>query len=368
MKLRAALVACAGLAFAVAFCAAAQSTHAQVAPSLFSATPLPSVSMLPACGKGLVSSAGPSYYDYRVDDGVHVTVALALPTGGPCTLSGFPAIAFAGHVSGSPLPLGRLSTASSVVLDPQTRASFTLRYVIVPKAPSNDCTLAVLIAGTPAQGKPPVTFGPLGVDAVTGRPSLPGCQAASEIDVSSFSPFTGNVPPPSPSPPSALPKHVRRCDVADLGVRDVGATPLGASAQRVTVAVQNRSLTPCALPRDMRVALLGAQGRLMNAPVTLHESPAAYPRYGATARGELALRAGHEASVLLDLVTRDSEGNSCPQSSALALVFPDGRFTASAPATLAPCPGKKGDAVIQTPLLSGVPLYPADEPNPAPAF
>lgn len=319
------------VAFA-ALAAAAGTVRAQTFAPIV-ALPAPSASFMPACAAGVAASSGRP----RTVAGVAVqTVALALPTGTPCTVSGFPGIVFSGHAADAALRTGRLSTASSATLDAQTRATFTVRYVVASGRRSVGCGLAVVIGGTVATG-PPVPLSP--------------CEALSEIDVSSFSPLgaSGLAAFPTPLANGASGKPVPPCNVADLGVRDAGSSSDG-SIQHEFIAVQNRSLATCALPRAMHVQLLAQAGRLM--PLTAPPSAAD----GKRASGDITLAAGHEASLRLDFTTRDTAGNPCPQSRAVALVFPDGRFTASAPALLAPCPGPDGIALRRTPLRAGVPL------------
>ncbi|MDQ2909380.1 MAG: DUF4232 domain-containing protein, partial [Candidatus Eremiobacteraeota bacterium] len=185
---------------------------------------------------------------------------------------------------------------------------------------------------------------------VAAGPPIPisPCEALAEIDVSSFSPLIATGLPAQPAAAAEVPrgKRVGNCNVADLGMRDAGSTADG-TTQHEVIAVQNRSLTACALPRAMHVQLLAQAGRLM----PLGTVPSAAER----ANEDVTLAPGHEASLRLDFATRDAAGNACPESRAVALVFPDGRFTASAPALLAPCPGPDGIALRRTPLRAGVP-------------
>jgi len=240
---------------------------AQTFPPLV-APPAPSASTSPTCGKGLVVSARAA----RARGTVTVqTVTLSLHAGAPCLVSGFADIAFAGHAKTPSLRTGRLSNPSSALLDPQTQATFVVRYIRAPGALAAGCGLMIVIGGS----------------------------------------------------------------------------DLGAGMQRAVIAVQNRSLTSCTMPGAMRAQLLGPQGRLMAVTVVASERRNV---------GDLPVRAGHEASLTLSFATTDPHGKTCPQSHAVALVFPNGTFTASAPTTLAPCPGPDGVAIRETPLRSGVPL------------
>ncbi|MBC5799537.1 MAG: DUF4232 domain-containing protein [Candidatus Eremiobacteraeota bacterium] len=323
-------VAFAGLGLAAAGMALGAWTlaDAQTFPPLV-APPQPSASSSPACGKGVVASAGTPRTRGRV---TVETVTLTVQAATPCLVSGFPAVTFAGSATASRLRTGRLSNPSSALLDPQNQATFALRYVRAPGASAAGCALVIVVGGTPAGGAP-LRIAP--------------CQALSEVDVSSFTSLAqGATPTPVPLTPPRTSNVTRPCGSADLAVRDAGSEP-GAGTQRAVIAVQNRSLTSCLVPRAMRAQLLGTQGRLMALTVVASARGTA---------GDLALRAGHEASLTLAFTTADPHGNACPQSRAVALVFPNGTFTASAPAELAPCPGPDGIAIRETPLRPGVPL------------
>lgn len=301
---------------------------AQTFPPLV-APPEPSASSSPACAKNLVASSGTPKSRGAV---VAERITLALHTGTPCIVAGFPGIVFAGHAAAPVLRTGRLSNPSSALLDPQTQATFTLRYVRAPGASAAGCALSVVITGTPAGGAP--------------LPISP-CQALSEVDVSSYTSVSqGAAASPLPLTPARAFKSTRRCSTADLAVRDAGSEP-GAGMIRAIIAVQNRSLTSCTVARGMHAQLLGTQGRLMAVTVVSAQRGN---------EGDLALRAGHEASLTLAFATADSRGKTCPQSHAVAFVFPDGTFTASAPTMLAPCPSPGDVAIHETPLRLGVPL------------
>jgi len=250
---------------------------AQTFPPLV-APPEPSASSSPACGKSLVASAGTP----KSRGGVVVeTITLALHTGTPCVVAGFPDIVFAGHAGASTLRTGRLSNPSSALLDPQTQATFTLRYVRAPGASAAGCALSIIVAGAPAGGAP--------------LPIAP-CQAVSEVDVSSYTSVSqGATASPLPLTPARASKSTRRCGTADLAVRDAGSEP-GAGTIRALIAVQNRSLTSCTVARAMHAQLLGTQGRLMAVTVVSAQRPSG---------GDLALRAGHEASLTLSFGTTD---------------------------------------------------------------
>lgn len=301
---------------------------AQTFPPLV-APPAPSASTSPTCGKGLVVSAGAA----RARGTVTVqTVTLSLHAGAPCLVSGFADIAFAGHAKTPSLRTGRLSNPSSALLDPQTQATFVVRYIRAPGALAAGCGLMIVIGGTTVAGAPL---------------SISPCRTLSEVDLSSYTSVAqGATPTPLPLTPPRASKTARRCGTADLAVRDAGSD-LGAGMQRAVIAVQNRSLTSCTMPGAMRAQLLGPQGRLMAVTVVASERRNV---------GDLPVRAGHEASLTLSFATTDPHGKTCPQSHAVALVFPNGTFTASAPTTLAPCPGPDGVAIRETPLRSGVPL------------
>ncbi len=123
---------------------------AQTFPPLV-APPDPSASSSPACAKNLVASSGTPK---SRDEVVAERITLALHTGTPCIVAGFPGIVFAGHAAAPVLRTGRLSNPSSALLDPQTQATFTLRYVRAPGASAAGCALRVVITGTPAGGAP----------------------------------------------------------------------------------------------------------------------------------------------------------------------------------------------------------------------
>ncbi len=248
-------------------------------------------------------------------------------------MSGFPAVVFAGEPVTNALRVGYLSTVSSVLLDAQTRATFAVRYVFAPHRQSAGCAFAVVIGGATAAG-PPITIAP--------------CQAVSEVDVSSFAPLGAGAAPSPPLRGLALNvKHVRRCEIADLSLRVAGSSSPNA-AQREIIAVQNRSLTACKLPRAMHAQLLGPQGRLIVIP-----RAAALP-LRMSAPGDVVMPAGQEASLTLTFTTLDAAGRRCPASRAVALVFPDGRFTASTAAVFSACTDQ--GEMQQTPLRAGVPL------------
>ena len=293
-------------------------------------TPVPSLP--PLCAGDVSAAAGAT--TARGDD-VTQTVTLSRPTGEPCVIAGYPELDDAAGVARSPIPVGRMSLASSATLGMHDPATFSLRYIRA-RGPSRVCALSVLANGAKAGGAP-IAIVP--------------CTAVSQIDVSSFtsvSEMTIATPLPAQSAaatPFALPSP---CGVGDLRVRDVASEPVAGGVREI-VAVQNRLLGACALDNDVHAQLFDERGRFARIPV----APIVF---GSDDPRRLVLLSGHEASLTLTFATTDVDGKPCPATASIALALGTRGFTAAAPAILAPCVRRDGYGLHESPLRLGVPL------------